>query len=123
MLTTIRNAQAVKHETVKIPYAKVSFGIAELLKKEGWIKEAEVKEKGNKKSIILTLKYNKEGAPVISGIDRVSKPGKRIYAGYSKVPVVKQGYGLALVSTPKGLMTSKQARKEKVGGEILFTVY
>lgn len=122
-LTTIRNAQAVKHETVKVPYSKVSFGIAEILQKEEWIEKVEVKERGKKPFMILILKYDKEGSPLISGLTRISKPGKRVYVGYEDVKKVRQGYGISILSTSKGIITNKQARSEKLGGELLCEVY
>jgi len=123
MLTTIRNAQAVKHETVKVPYSKINFGIAEILKSKGWLDSVEIKDRGSRNWLILTLKYNSDGSPVISGIQRISKPGKRIYKGYGEIPVIRQGYGLAILSTPRGIIGDQQARREKVGGELLCQVY
>lgn len=123
MLTIIRNAQRVKHASVKSPYSRVNFGIAEILKKEGWIKDIELRKRGERSWIILGLSYNKDGTPVIQDIQKVSKPGKRIYVGSKKMPVVRQGYGLAVVSTPKGIMTGKEAKKQGVGGEILCRVW
>lgn len=122
MLTIIRNAQAVKHETVKTPYSKVNFGIAEILKKGGWLKDVELKKKGEKSWLIIHLAYNKEGSSIAS-IQRISKPGKRVYVGYDKIPRINQGYGAAILSTPAGIMTGKEAKKLKIGGELLCKVY
>lgn len=123
MFTVIRNAGAVKLETVKIPYSKVKFNIAGVLKKGEWIEDFELKDKGDKAWLILRLKYNKDGSPAISGIKRISRPGKRIYMRAGDLPTVRQGYGIAIVSTPKGIVTNVEARREKVGGEIIAFVY
>jgi len=122
-LTIIRNGLMAKKETVKTPYSKVIFGIAEVLKKDGWIKDFELKEKGVRSFLIFTLKYEDNEAPAISGIARVSKPGKRIYASYNDIPVVRSGYGTTILSTPQGVISAQQAKKEKVGGELLCIVY
>lgn len=122
MLTIIRNAQLAKHATVKVPYSKVNFGIAETLKEKGWIKNLELKKRGEKSWIIVELSYESDGAPTIRDIQRISKLGKRMYAGYKKIPSIKQGTGLAIVSTPNGIMTGEEAKKQKVGGEILCKV-
>ena len=123
MLTIIRNAQAVKKESVKAPYSKVNFGIAEILKKEGWVKGVELKKRGEKSWVIINLSYDKDGMPGITEIKRVSKLGKRVYVGYKEIPVVRQGYGLAVLSTQNGIIAGKDARKQKVGGEILCKVW
>jgi len=123
MLTIIRNAQAVKKESVKAPYSKVNFGISKILKKEGRIKSVEVKKRGEKSWIIINLFYDKDGMPGIREIKRVSKPGKRIYVGYKEIPVVSQGYGFTVLSTQNGIIAGNDARKQKVGGEILCKVW
>lgn len=123
LLTTIRNATALKHDTIKVPHSKVTFGIAETLAREGWIDKVEVKEREKKTFMILTLRYDKEGSSVIVGLRRVSKSGKRVYVGYEDLRSVKQGYGIAILSTPKGVLTNKQAKAQKVGGELLCEVY
>jgi len=122
MLTTIKNAQAVLKETVNIPFSKIKFEIAKILKKEGFIKEVERRGRKSKKYIKITLKYNGK-IPAISGIKRVSKPGQRIYLGVKEIKPVKGGYGIAIISTSKGLMTDKEARKQKVGGEVICEVW
>lgn len=122
MLTNIRNAQAVKHESVKTPYSKVNLGIAEIFKREGWIKEVTVKSRGEKKSLVIELKYE-GGNPAFSGLRRVSKHGQRIYIKYGEIPRVRHGYGLAIISTPKGILSGEDAKKEKVGGEFLCEIY
>jgi len=123
MLTTIRNAQAVKRESAKAPYSKVNLGIAEILKREGLINNFEIKKRGEKSWLILELKYNEDKRPAIADIQMTSKLGKRVYVGYKKVFAVKQGHGLAIVSTPQGIMTGKEARSKKVGGEVLCKVW
>lgn len=122
MLITIKNAQAVGKLTVKIPFSKIKLEIAKILKKEGFINEVE--EKGRrKKSLIIFLKYDEEKKPAISGVKRISKPGQKIWKGYREIRKVKGGYGIAIISTPRGLMTDSQARKQKVGGEILCEIW
>ena len=123
MLTTIRNAQAVKLESAKASYSKFNFGIAQILKNEGLINNLEIKKRGEKSWLILELKYDESKRPAITGIERVSKLGKRVYSGYKKIFSAKQGYGLEIVSTPKGIITGREARKSKLGGEILCKVW
>jgi small subunit ribosomal protein S8 len=122
MLTAILNAQKVKKETLKIPFSKIKLEIAKILKREGYIEEFE--EKGRyKKSILIHLKYDEEGKPGISGAKKISKPGQRIYKGYLEIKRAKGGYGIAIISTSKGLMTDKEARKKKIGGEVICEVW
>lgn len=123
MLTSIRNAQAVKHESVRVPYSKVNFGILETLKREGWIENIELKKKEGKSILSLKLKYTEDGRPKISALQRVSKLGKRIYVKKDEIPSVRNNYGLAILSTPQGIMTGKEARKRKVGGEVLCKIW
>ena len=122
MLTRIRNANDARHETVDIPASKLKIAIAQILVDEGYIKSYQVLE-GNYQGIIrVTLKYlGKE--KVITGLRRVSKPGLRMYAGADDLPKVLRGLGIAIISTSKGVMTDKQARKEHVGGEVLAFVW
>ena len=122
MLTRIRNAINAKHETVDIPTSKVKVAIATILKNEGYIADfAEIGE-GVEKSIHITLK-TVDGAYVITGLKRISKPGLRIYASVDKLPRVINGLGIAIISTSKGIMTDKQARANGVGGEVLAYVW
>jgi small subunit ribosomal protein S8 len=129
MLTAIKNAIAVKKETVDIPFSKIKFEIAKILEKEGFIERVEKKKKKTKKGrmkpkpfLEIHLKYEeKRGA--ISGIKIISKPGQRIYSPYKKIKKAKGGYGIAIISTSKGLMTDKEARKQKVGGEVICEVW
>ena len=122
MLTRIRNANDARHATVDVPASKLKIAIAQILKEEGYIKDYEVKEGNYQGAIHITLKYlGKE--KVITGLRRVSKPGLRMYAGADDLPKVLRGLGIAIISTSKGVMTDKNARKEHVGGEVLAFVW
>ncbi|MBQ8387457.1 MAG: 30S ribosomal protein S8 [Clostridia bacterium] len=123
MLTRIRNANDAKHQTVDIPASNMKKSIAEILANEGYIKGYQVIEDGKQGTIRVTLKYGANKTKVIRGLKRVSKPGLRIYAGYEDMPKVMNGLGIAIVSTSKGLMTDKQARATKVGGEVLAFIW
>jgi small subunit ribosomal protein S8 len=123
MLTRIRNASSAKKADVVLPYSKFKHSLATVLVQEGWIKTAEVKEDGKLKNLALGLKYDDSGAPSISGIKRVSKPGQRIYSDKTEIPRVMGGLGTTIVSTSKGLMTDRTARKEKIGGEIICQIW
>ncbi len=122
MLTSIRNAQAVLKETVVIPYSEIKFEIAKVLKKENFIKEVEKKGRKTRKSIEIKLKYENK-KPAILSLKRISKPGQRIYTTAGKIKKVRSGYGISIISTSKGLMTNKQARKQNIGGEILCEIW
>jgi small subunit ribosomal protein S8 len=123
MLTRIRNALVVKRETVDIPVSKTKTAIAQILLNEGYINGYEVVGEGIDSKIVVTLKYGAKGEKVITGLKRISKPGLRIYAGYDELPKVLNGMGIAIVSTPKGVMTDREARKQHHGGEILAYVW
>ena len=124
MLTRIRNANTAKHDTVDVPASKMKLAIAEILLNEGYIKNYEVIEDGNFKTIRITLKYGKDkNDKVISGIKKISKPGLRVYASKDELPRVLGGLGIAIISTNKGVVTDKVARKENVGGEVLAFVW
>ena len=123
MLTRIRNANSAKHETVDIPCSNVKKAIAEILLEEGYIKSYTVIDDNKQGVIKVTLKYGPGKTRIISGLRRVSKPGLRIYAGVEDIPSVMRGLGVAIISTPKGIMTDKKARKENVGGEVLAFVW
>ena len=123
MLTRIRNANDAKHQTVDIPASNMKKAIAEILVNEGYVSAYEVIEDGKQGIIRVTLKYTGKKQKVLRGIRRVSKPGLRIYASCEDMPKVMNGLGIAIVSTSKGIMTDKQARKEKVGGEVLAFVW
>lgn len=123
MLTRIRNALVVKHETVSVPASNMKKEIARILLQEGYINGYEVEENGVNSNIVITLKYGPNGEKVINGLKRVSKPGLRIYAGRDDLPKVLKGLGIAIISTPKGVMTDKEARKANHGGEVLAYVW
>ena len=124
MLTRIRNAVTAKHDTVDVPASKIKVAIAEILDKEGYIEGFEVVEDGNFKNIRITLKYGKDkNEKVITGLKKISKPGLRVYAGKDEIPKVLGGLGVAIISTNKGVITDKEARKEQVGGEVLAFVW
>ena len=122
MLTRIRNALTAKHETVEVPASKMKKAIADILLNEGYISNVELKEDGVQGSILVTLKYSKEGN-VISGLKRISKPGLRVYAKSNEIPKVLNGLGIAILSTSKGIMTDKQARANNLGGEVLAFIW
>jgi small subunit ribosomal protein S8 len=124
MLTRIRNANLAKHQIVQIPSTKVTRNIAQVLFKEGLIDSFEELKNGLNSSILLSLKYSgKERKPVIEKIQRISKPGLRVYSGAKKMPRILGGFGTAIVSTSRGLMTDQQARTEGVGGELLCYIW
>lgn len=123
MLTRIRNANDAKHETVEVPSSTMKKAIAQILLDEGYIKAYEVVEDTKQGMIKITLKYGVNKQKVISGLKRVSKPGLRIYSSKEDMPKVLKGLGIAIVSTSKGIMTDKEARKNNVGGEVLAFVW
>ena len=123
MLTRIRNANSAKHDTVDVPASNMKKAIADILLAEGYIKGVQVIEDGKQGMIRIALKYEAGKQKVIHGLRRVSKPGLRIYSNYEDMPKVMNGLGIAIVSTSKGNMTDKMARREKVGGEILAFVW
>ena len=123
MLTRIRNAIGAKHATVDVPTSKVKLAIAKILKDEGYITDYAEKGEGVNKVINITLKVDNSGKYVITGLKRISKPGLRIYASVDKLPRVINGLGIAIISTSKGIMTDKQARAQKEGGEVLAYVW
>ena len=124
MLTRIRNANSAKHGTVDIPSSRVKAAIADILVQEGYIKGYEIIEMGVKKTMRVTLKYGaSKNEKVISGVKRISKPGLRIYANCDELPKVLNGLGIAIVSTNKGIITDKEARRSNVGGEVIAYVW
>lgn len=123
MLTRIRNANSAKHDTVDVPSSNMKKAIAQILLDEGYIKSFQVTDDGKQGVIRITLKYAQGKEPVITGLRRVSKPGLRIYTNCKEMPEVMKGLGVVLMSTPKGIMTDKQARNENVGGEVLAFVW
>ena len=123
MLTRIRNANNAKHDTVDVPASNMKKSIAQILLDEGYIKAFNIVDNGNQGVIHITLKYQAKKQQVISGLKRVSKPGLRVYAGADELPRVLKGLGIAIVSTPKGVMTDKKARELHIGGEVLAFVW
>lgn len=123
MLTRIRNALTAKHEAVEVPSSKMKSEIAKILLSEGYINGYTIEGEGIDAKIVIDLKYGPKGEMVISGLKRVSRPGLRVYAGYEDLPKVLGGMGIAIVSTPKGIMTDKEARKLRHGGEVLAYIW
>lgn len=124
MLTRVRNANTAKHDTVDVPASKMKIAIAEILLKEGYIKNFTVEEVGGFNSIHITLKYGQDkNVKIISGLKRISKPGLRVYANATELPKVLGGLGTAIISTNQGVITDKEARKLNVGGEVLAFVW
>ena len=123
LLTRIRNANSAKHETVEIPASNMKKAIVQILLDEGYIKNYTLVEDGKQGMINVTLKYGEGKTPIITGLRRVSKPGLRIYSNVEDMPKVMKGLGIAIISTSKGIMTDRQARKENVGGEVLAFVW
>ena len=123
MLTRIRNGIMASYDTVDIPSSRLKINIAKILKAEGFIKNYKILPDRQHGIIRVFMKYDDKGAPLISGLKRVSKPSGRIYAGKDRIPVVLNGLGMSILTTPKGVMTDRQARKMGVGGEILCSVW
>ena len=122
MITRVKNAQVRNHKSVNLPSSNFKTKIADILKNEGFIKNFEVKSENNKATLSLELKYH-SGNPVISAFERVSKPGRRIFSSADSLPKINNGLGIAIVSTPKGVMTDIDARKKRLGGEIICKVF
>ena len=123
LLTRIRNANSAKHDTVQIPASNMKKAICQILLDEGYIKSFSVEEDGKQGMITVTLKYLEGKTPVIQGLRRVSKPGLRIYSNVEDMPKVMKGLGIAIISTSKGVMTDREARKQNVGGEVLAFIW
>ena len=123
MLTRIRNANQMRYKEVEIPASKMTIEIARILKEEGFISDYKIKKNNVQNIIVLFLKYGQNKERVITGLKRISKPGLRVYAKNDEVPKVLNGLGIAIVSTSKGVMTDKEARKESLGGEILAYIW
>ena len=122
MLARIKNSQLRNHKKVEMPSSNFKMKIADVLKNEGYINGFNVDKDDNKQVLIIDLKYN-SGSPVISVIERVSKPGRRVFSSAQSLPKINNGLGIAIISTPKGVMTDIDARKQKVGGEIICKVF
>jgi small subunit ribosomal protein S8 len=123
LLTRIRNASAVRHEKVAVPASNLKLRIVNLLREEGFIRNFKVVKEQPQDQIVIYLKYTPENAPVITGLERISKPGRRAYVRESNLPNVRSGLGVAILSTSRGVLTDKQARALKVGGEHLCSVW
>ena len=123
MLTRVRNALAARHPKVDVPASKLKTEIARIMKEEGYITNYKVAEEGAKKTIKIYLKYGTDNRPVISEIERVSRPGCRVYVGQQNIPRVLGGLGINILTTPRGVMTGRAAHREKVGGEILCRIW
>ena len=123
MLTRIRNAQIAKHDVVVLPASNTKKAIAKILLAEGYVKSVDFIDDGPQGSIKIVLKYVNGKQPVIAGLKRISKPGLRVYARHEELPKVLGGLGIAIISTSKGLMTDKEARKEMIGGEVLAYIW
>lgn len=122
-LTLIRNAGAAKHEKVDLPASKVRAGIAQILVNEGLIRSFKVAKDSKQGIMRVYLKYDEAGAHVISSIDRVSRPGRRVYVKSDKIPTVRSGMGMSIISTSRGILSGKQATDQKIGGELLATIW
>jgi len=123
MLTRIRNANVMRYKEVEVPASKIKIEIARILKEEGFISDYKIKKNNVQNIIVLNLKYGQNKERVITGLKRISKPGLRVYAKVEEIPRVLNGLGIAIVSTSKGLMTDKNARKESLGGEVLAYIW
>jgi small subunit ribosomal protein S8 len=123
LLTRIKNGLRVKKKQVTAPYSKIKVGILKILKEKNLIQGFKVQENGIKKNFIIYLKYDEDGEPLIEDLKRVSKPGRRVYAGYKDLKPLRGGFAFRIISTSRGLMTDEEARKRKLGGEIICEVY
>ena len=123
MLTRIRNANQMRYKEVEVPASKMKIAIAEILKKEGYVADYKIKKNNVQDIIVLTLKYGQNKERVITGLKRISKPGLRVYAKAEELPRVLNGLGIAIISTSKGLMVDREARKESLGGEVLAYIW
>lgn len=123
MLTKVRNASMARHEKVDIPASKIKLEIVKILKAEGYIKNFKKLVQEGKATIRILLKYDEANDPVIHGIEKVSKPGRRVYAGYKTMPRVHNGYGTLIVSTSTGMTTGKKAAEQQVGGEVICSIW
>lgn len=122
MVNMIKNGNRAEHEFVTVPYSKIKHAIADCLVKEGYLKEINKKMKKSMPMLELGLAY-KEGKPKVNGVERVSKSSRRVYKGVKEIKPTRNGFGLTVLTTPKGILTDKQARKEMVGGEVLFKIW
>jgi len=123
MLTRIKNALKVRKKKVEVPYSKIKIAIAKILKEKNLIEDIKIIGEGVKKKIIILLKYTENNEPLIEDLVRVSKPGRRVYAGYRDLKPLRQGWAFRIISTSRGIMTDEEARRRKLGGEIICEVY
>jgi len=123
MLTRIRNAYRAGHDKVEVPSSRLKMGVSKVLKKEGFIKNYKLIQDNKQGLLRIYLKYSDEDQPVIKGIKRVSKPGRRVYAGYDNIPLIRGGFGVSVMSTSKGVVSDKEAASKKIGGEVLCQVW
>ena len=123
MLTRVRNALAARHPKVDVPASKLKAEIARIMKEEGYIANFKVAEEEGKRTIKIYLKYSTDNEPVISKIERISRPGRRVYVGQKEIPRVLGGMGINILTTPRGVMTGRSAHRERVGGEILCEIW
>ncbi|MFH1422631.1 MAG: 30S ribosomal protein S8 [Planctomycetota bacterium] len=123
MLTRIRNANAIRHESIDVPSSKMKQRIAEVMKREGYIKELALIEQKPQNILRITLKYGPDKEKILNGLERVSKPGRKVYYGVKDIKPVLGGTGIKIVSTPKGILSDRECRKLKVGGECLCTIW
>ncbi len=123
LLTKLKNAQAVKRDSIKMPYSNMNFAIAELLAQHKFVDGAFKKGRAPKRVLDVKLKYGKNNLGVIQGVKILSKPSRRLYTGYKDIRPIRQGYGLLVLSTPKGIMDGKSAKKQKLGGQLLFEIW
>lgn len=123
LLTRIRNAGMVRHESVDIPLSKVKSGVVEILKREGFIADYQVIEDKTQGVLRIEMRYDNRREPVINGLRRVSKPGRRIYVKHDQIPKVMSGLGIAIISTSRGILTDREAREQRLGGELLCEVW
>lgn len=123
MLTRVRNATQAKHATTDVPFSKIKLAIAKIMEQEGYIAGLGFVEEGNRKFLRLQLKYDEERRPVVNGLRRLSKPGLRVYAGMHDIPRVLGGMGTVVISTNRGIMTGREARRRHLGGELLAEIW
>ena len=123
LLNRIKNAYAAGHQTVKVPFSKTKMKISEVLKEQGMIKDCKTKGRKALKCILIDLQYKKDKKPALAGFKRVSKPGQKIYKSAGDIRLVKSGYGFAIVSTSKGIMLGREARKQNIGGEMMLNIW
>lgn len=123
LLIRIKNAQAARKESLKVPFSNLDFAVSEILAKNNYVESAAKKGRMPKRIIEIKLKYDKDGKGAITGVKLLSVPSRQLYGGYKELHRVLQGYGLGVLSTPKGLMTNQEAKKAKVGGQLLFEIW